>query len=310
MKIAIVGFGYWGKIVLNHLMNLKPRLKYLCVVDIDQKKKEEIESLHLDFYSDINQVYNQVDALIICTWEPTHSYIARECLLRKKHVFVEKPLAISFKEADALIKIAQRNNLILMVDQTFLFDKSFLLIKKMLERGDLGRILRIDSFRYSPGIIKPFTNVIVDLFPHDLGIFLSLFKPLKHRPKVIEFFPQRLVNQDYDSALISLDFQLTVTNSYLSWNHPVGKREMVFYGQKGILLWLRENSDVDLLSHFQYQLQKPILVKEEKIIGKKETLTSVLKAFFQRIASGETDPEEIKNLLLGTKILETVLNQS
>lgn len=308
MKVAIVGFGYWGEILFKAVADLKKYVDYLCVVDRDLRKRQKATKYKVDFFEEIGPVLGKVDTFIIATWENTHYELAKKCLLRKKHVFVEKPLAITLKEARQLVKIAKKNDVMLMVDHTFIYDQSFCLLKEKIERGEIGRLLKIDSFRFSPNIIKPFTNVVIDLFPHELSIFYSL---LSKRPaKIIKVNTHRLVNRECDSAQITLNFGSVVTNSFLSWTHPVPRREMVFYGSKGILLWMKKDGDTDLISHFKYDIvRKTVLEEQVEIKNKSDTLVSSLSHFFQSILEQKEPVTSGKKVLPEIKILEKVLRR-
>ena len=63
-----------------------------------------------------------VDAVVIATPATTHFPIARQCLLMGKHVLVEKPLTTSIEDAEALVRLAQQQERVLMVGHTFLYN--------------------------------------------------------------------------------------------------------------------------------------------------------------------------------------------
>lgn len=306
MKVAIIGFGYWGEILFKSVINLKKYINYVCVVDKDLEKEEKARGYKVDFFKDIASVFDKVDICLIATWENTHYEIAKECLLKGKHVFVEKPLSTSYKEAKELVRIARKNNLTLMVDNTFIFDKSFLLLKEKIGNGEIGKLRKVNSFRFSPNIIKPFTDVIVDLFPHDLSIFHSLSGNCF--AKINKVSTHCLVNKECDNAEISLNYGPILTNSFLSWTYPVSRREMVFYGDEGILLWEKKDSKTDLLSHFKYERKNKATLKEQiEIEDKTDTLVSSLSHFFQSIIDQKEPITGGKNVLPEIKILENIL---
>lgn len=307
MKIAIIGFGFWGEILLKSILSLKKDFEYLCVFDKNLIQKKKAKSYKVDFYNDLNKTLSKVETVIISTWENTHYQLAKKCLLSGKNVFVEKPMSFSFKEAQELAKIAKKKKLILMVDSTFLFDESFMFIKKELEKGAIGQLLKIDSFRFSPNIIKPFTNVIADLLPHDLAIFFEL---TKKTPEIKRVFTQRLRNKEADSAEITLKFGKVMTNSYLSWINPLGRREMFFYGSKGIICWQKKDSQNDFLTFFKYRQEKAILIKELIVKDKNKTLRTALEEFLKSLQLKRDPKTSGKKVLPEIKILEKVLKKA
>jgi len=307
MKIAIIGLGYWGEIILRTIQGFKKKINYLCVVDKNPSQRKKAQSYRVSFSNNLKQLLPKIEAAIIATPENTHYLLAKECLLAKKHVLVEKPLSLKYQEAQELVKIAKKNRLILMVDHTFLFDRSFLTIKKEIEKGRIGKLLKIDSFRFSLNIIKPFTNAIIDLFPHDLALFSNL---MKESPKVINVNRQKLLNKEDDSAHIVLKFGSVTTNSFLSWTYPFSRREMIFYGVKGVICWQKKDGNSDLLSFFEYRQKKVILKQELEIGEKSKTLDFVLAEFFNSVKCGKKPKADGEKVLPQIKILEQVLKKA
>lgn len=307
MKIAVVGFGYWGEILVKSLLHQKGLVDYLCTVDIDQSKRKKANKYNLDFFEEIDKVFPIVNALIIATPEHTHFKIARDCLLENKHVLVEKPLSLTLKHARELVDIANGNNLTLMVDNTFLFDESFLLLKKKINRSEIGRLLRIDSYRFSPNILRPLDSVVVDLLPHDLALFYSL---LKRQPGKIEASCQALVNTYCDNAHVILHFGSMVTHSLISWTNPVARREMVFYGSKRALVWQKKDLSTDEILAFEYGKDTKLKLKEKLEIGSKDkTLERVLAEFFQSIKLKKEPKASGRSTLPQIEVLEKVLQK-
>lgn len=307
MKIAVIGFGNWGEKLVNSLSGFKNIIDYLCVVDIDKSKKEKAKKYRLDFFLSYRQVYEKVDAFIIASWENTHYKIAKDCLLKNKHVLVEKPLAINYQEAKELVKIAQKNRLTLMVDNTFLFDKSFLFLKDRIEKNQIGLLFKIDSIRFSSNIIKPFTNIIVDLLPHDISIFYSLFKK---QPFKINCDRQTLVNEYCDNAQIKMNFGSVVTCSFLSWTFPLNRREMIFYGSKRILLWQKKDINTDSIVCFKYNKRKKAKIEERIEMGDKgKVLEKVLSEFLLSILNKREPRTSGEKVLPEVKLLEEVLKK-
>jgi len=306
MKIVIIGFGYWGEIILKTLKNLKG-IDYLCVVDKNPDQKKKAKGHKIDFFNDINQALKQVECVIIATWENTHYWITKKCLLEKKHVLVEKPLALSFKQAQELVKLAKKNNSTLMVDSTFMFDKSFLLLKERIKKGQIGELQQIDSFRFSCNVSRPWSNVVMDLLPHDIAIFYALLKKEPQSLKVVNF--SRLFNKQIDNAQIAFGFGSVIANSFLSWTTPLNRREMIFYGDRGVFVWQKEDADTDVILRFKYRPKREVDLKERIIMkAKKKTLENALEEFFQSIRNRRQPLTSGEEVLPEVKILEKVLN--
>ena len=82
----------------------------------------------------------ELDAIIVAsTPETTHYPFTRDCLMARKHTFLEKPMALELKEADDLMTLAREHHLTLTIGYTQRFNPKFAYVKKCLEDGTLGR---------------------------------------------------------------------------------------------------------------------------------------------------------------------------
>lgn len=84
----------------------------------------------------------------------THYNLAKQAFLASKNVFVEKPLSLSVKEGEELVKIAKKKELILMVGHLLLFHPAITALKEEIEKGILEEINYIYSNRLNLGKIK------------------------------------------------------------------------------------------------------------------------------------------------------------
>lgn len=304
MNIVVIGFGYWGEKLINALLSQK-EVRRLYVIDVDKDRRSKARKYKLDFFTDLNQIWDKINACVIATYEHTHYQLVKQCLVRKKHVLVEKPLTLKHKQAKELVALAQINKVTLMVDSTFLFDESFLSIEQKVKNNDIGKLKRIDSFRFSPGIVKPEANVIIDLLPHDLAIFHSL---INKKLTEITVSCSKFINRSCDNAYVKLKFADVTTNSFLSWTNPVKKREMIFYGSNGVFLWKKEDGDTDQVMTFKYTKIKKILKRSRiKITAKTGTLAKVIKEFVASINTNKEPKTSGSSVLREVKILEEVL---
>src|SRR5204862_5479492 len=108
----------------------------------------------------------RIDAVAIVTPVWTHFALAKAALENGKHVFLEKPLTSTTEQAEDLIELADRKNLKLMVDHTFLFSGPVTKIRELVDSGALGSLYYFDSTRVNLGLFQHDVNVIWDLAPH------------------------------------------------------------------------------------------------------------------------------------------------
>src|SRR5689334_15339577 len=121
IRIAVVGYGYWGPNIVRNFARL-PNVSIAWVVDVNPKTLTEIPLIYptIKTTMHVGDVLKDptVDAVVIVTPPATHFTLAKQALLAGKHVLVEKPMTRTVDEAKKLVAIASKKKRILMVDHT------------------------------------------------------------------------------------------------------------------------------------------------------------------------------------------------
>jgi predicted dehydrogenase len=152
-----------------------------------------------------------------------------------KHVFVEKPFTLNSAQGDELVELAQKRNLKIMVDHTFLFTGAVKKIGQLLEEGALGKVYYYDSTRVNLGLFQHDVNVIWDLAPHDLSIIDHL---IKETPEAVSATGQTHLNGHEDVAFITVYFpNKIIAHINVNWLSPVKVRTTLIGGEKKMLVW-------------------------------------------------------------------------
>src|SRR5262249_26661167 len=112
----------------------------------------------------------EIDAVAIVTPISQHFPLAKRALENGKHIFVEKPFTKTVEEAEQLIELADRKNLLIMVDHTFLFTGAVRKMRELIEDDVLGTLYYYDSTRVNLGLFQHDASVVWDLATHDLAI--------------------------------------------------------------------------------------------------------------------------------------------
>lgn len=175
--LAVIGGGYWGpNLVRNIQLTPAMRLEYLCDIDVDRARQV------LGRYSTVRATasYDEVladpavAAVAVATPAATHRSVVMAALEAGKHVLVEKPLAASVGEGAELVAEAERRGLVLMLDHTYCYTPSARYLRDLVRGGGLGELQYLDSVRINLGLVQRDVDVLWDLAPHDLSIFLSI----------------------------------------------------------------------------------------------------------------------------------------
>jgi predicted dehydrogenase len=239
LKIAVAGCGYWGPNLIRNLYSLSG-CKVETACDIDVKRLERIESLYGNIKTTTNYddlVDNKdIDAIFIVTPVRFHFEMARKSLQANKHTFIEKPMALSGKECEELIALAEKHGLTLMIGHTFIYSSPVRKIKEIIRNGDLGDIMYIGSRRLNLGLYQNDINVAWDLAPHEISIILYV---LDDDPIYVNCQGKASINKDIeDITNMTIDFKnggfATIQSS---WLDPNKVRETKFVGTKGMLVY-------------------------------------------------------------------------
>jgi len=237
--VAVVGCGYWGP---NLIRNFGACPATEVVALCDQAPATLARAVagcpSAKPVADFRDLLDDpaVEAVAVATPVTTHAPLAAAALRAGKHVLVEKPMALSTREAEDLVRLAERTGRTLMVDHTFIYSSPIRKIKELIEAGELGEIYYVDSVRINLGIFQNDVNVIWDLAPHDLSIVEYLLGRL---PRSVAATGTCHTKSDLeDVAYLSLDFGGRLLASFhVNWLSPVKVRHLIIGGSKKSLVY-------------------------------------------------------------------------
>ena len=169
LRVGIAGAGHFGR---YHALKVAAAERAI-LVGIHDRDEERAKTVGWEAgapHLPLEALLGQIDALIVATPADTHHEIASAALLAGKHVLVEKPIASTLAQADALAALATERNLVLQVGHLERFSAAY---QAMAART--GPPLYIEATRIAP--FKPRgtdVSVILDLMIHDLDLILTL----------------------------------------------------------------------------------------------------------------------------------------
>ena len=173
--VAVVGCGLWGRNIVRNFYNLNA-LHSVC--DLDEENLKMINEL----YSDVHTTKNfdeiisnpEIKALCIVTPSHTHFSLVKKALLAHKHVYVEKPISTSSKEALELKELASKMDVKLLVGHLLLYHPAVNRLKMLIAQGVLGDIKYVQSDRLNINYFKNDRSVMWDLAPHDVSMIAHI----------------------------------------------------------------------------------------------------------------------------------------
>src|SRR5947209_7827369 len=238
IRIGVIGYGYWGPNIVRNLRSLEG-CQLAAVCDHSPVALQRVSQAYPDLPVSTNPrdllTSPQIDAIAVVTPVSTHFELAKAALENGKHVFVEKPFTSTAQQAEELIELADRKNLRIMVDHTFLFTGAVRKIRQLIDEGVLGDLYYYDSTRVNLGLFQHDVSVVWDLAPHDLSIVDFL---IRQKPEAVIATGEAHLNGLVDVAFITIYFPRNmIAHINVNWLSPVKIRTTLIGGEKKMLVW-------------------------------------------------------------------------
>ena len=180
LKVGIAGCGVIADAHLPYIRAAGGEI--VGIADLSLAAANELADRHR-----IQRVYGSLTSLLdgekpdlihVLTPPHTHAQVAIEALERGVHVLVEKPMATDPSEADSMVEAAGRGGAMLTVDHNRLFDPVMLRARRILESGELGELVGVESYQSGSASGREWLAAVAggglgDLIPHPLYLLLA-----------------------------------------------------------------------------------------------------------------------------------------
>ena len=303
MKVCVIGVGYWG---IKHVDEYIQLGHDVIICDKSQENikncKERFDTVEV---KNLETILNEkeVTCVRICTPNDTHYDIASKCLIAKKHVFLEKPISTNIDDANKLIELSERNNVIFQVGHIYRFNNSVQKARELINNLELGHIYSV-NFTWTN--FEPVFNdkeIILDLGIHPVDIIDNIFcgdyenikcRGWGFRQKNTEF---AIINY----KLITSENKSIFVNIELSWLNPIRKREMVVIGSEKTLQVDCVNQKISLIDNITKNIQEiPVIVNN--------TIRDELEFFINSSKKNQDISAPYPNGSIAKHVLEIILN--
>lgn len=234
LNLCVVGVGSWGRNVLAAFGRTpRCRVAYICDKDAATLAKQAAGHPKAQAIADLGVALSDatVDAVAIATDAGTHCELARAALAAGKHVFVEKPLALSATDARALVRAAESSGRKLMVGHVLEYHPAIEAIERMMTLGELGSIYYAYMQRINLGVVRQTENAWWSLAPHDVSVVCRLFGA---EPVAVAAQGQCFLQpQIEDVVFASLKFaDGKLAHIHVSWLDPHKVRKLTLVGTR------------------------------------------------------------------------------
>lgn len=250
LSVAVIGCGHWGK---NHVRNFAQLGALRAVVDPNSELAEsmaaEFGAAAMSFESAIADP--SVDAVVIAAPAELHASLALQAIAAGKHVFVEKPIALTMEDGTAMRDAAARAGKVLMVGHLLQYHPAFIALRDFVRDGQLGKLRYAYSHRCSLGKFRLEENVLWSFAPHDVSMLLALFG---EAPSGVTGSGGAFVTEGIeDEYRVDMSFPSGGrAHVFSSWLHPFKEHRLTVIGEKGMAVFEDSAGGADKLRLYRH----------------------------------------------------------
>lgn len=306
--IAVVGCGYWGKNLVRNFAELNA---LAAVVDPDpaaaarEAEKHNVPSMTFDeaLASDA------VSGVAVAAPAELHAELALKAFAAGKHVYVEKPIALSVEEGEKMQAAATKAGRVLMVGHLLQYHPAFVALRDQVHAGALGKLRYAYSNRLSLGKFRVEENALWSFAPHDVSMLLALFG---QDPVSVTGSGGAYVTEGIED-----EFRLDMTfadgqraHVFASWLHPFKEHKLVVVGEKAMAVFEDSAQGADKLRLYRHTIDAsghaplPTKADAEPIpYGNDEPLRTECAHFLDCCRTGATPRTDASEALSVLKVL-------
>lgn len=234
-RVAVIGCGYWGKNLVRNFSDLGA-LGAVCDERADTAdsfaSRCGVPSMAYDRILEAPDI----DGVVIATPAVTHARLVDSALRAGKHVFVEKPIALTVEEAAELNELAKETRRVLMVGHLLQYHPAFIKLKELAKSGYFGQLRHIYSHRLNLGKIRREENILWSFAPHDISMILSLVGDEPESVSAIGSCYLHSDNADVTTTHLAFPGGQNA-HVFVSWLHPYKEQKLVVVGDQGMAVF-------------------------------------------------------------------------
>ena len=313
-KIALVGCGMWGRNIARNLSRLDA---LAAVCDSDSERASNFAAQFDSSAKSYDEVLasHDINGVMLATNASTHKTLAIAALEAGKDVYIEKPMALSHSDAQAIEDAATKNGRHVMIGHLIRYHPGFITLLDQIKSGAIGKVKHIQANRLAMGRIRNTESVLFDLCPHDLSLILAI---TGHAPvRVLCHGVSHITPHVVDILSTSLSFKDGVSAAMqTSWMSPYKEHRLTVTGETGSLVFddtkpwnekltLYQDSITQSGTLFVIERASPLALP----IPESEPLKDEVQAFINLCDEGTIPPTNAAEGVLVQRVLEDMQRQ-
>jgi len=237
LKVGVIGSGAWGR---NHVRTVAglADAELAAVCDTDPKTRERVARQYPGTLvtDDLGALLERCDAVIVASPAGTHAAMARRCIEAGKPCLVEKPFALSVRDAEAVAALGVERKVPVLAGHLLVFHAAVERLRTLVQGGELGKIFYLYGLRVNLGQVRQDENALWSFGPHDVSVALHLLgeTPVRVAAQGKSYLQPKIE----DVVFLTMEFASGVlAHVQLSWLDPHKERKLTVVGAKKMVVF-------------------------------------------------------------------------
>ena len=237
LRVGVVGAGAWGR---NHVRTVAglAEAELAAVCDTDTKVRERLARQYPAALvtADFAALLGAVDAVIVASPAATHAAVAQQAIAAGKPVLVEKPFALSVRDAEAVARQGAERGVPVLAGHLLVYHPAVERLRDMVQKGELGKVFYLYGLRVNLGQVRKDENALWSFGPHDVSVALYL---LGEQPvRVAAHGKSYLQPAIEDVVFLAMEFASGVlAHVQMSWLDPHKERKLTVVGARKMVVF-------------------------------------------------------------------------
>ncbi|PYP14549.1 MAG: hypothetical protein DMD54_13840 [Gemmatimonadetes bacterium] len=237
LRVGVVGAGAWGR---NHVRTVAglAEAELAAVCDTDTKVRERLARQYPAALvtADVAALLGAVDAVIVASPAATHAAVAQQAIEAGKPVLVEKPFALSVRDAEAVARQGAERGVPVLAGHLLVYHPAVERLRDMVQKGELGKVFYLYGLRVNLGQVRKDENALWSFGPHDVSVALYL---LGEQPvRVAAHGKSYLQPAIEDVVFLAMEFASGVlAHVQMSWLDPHKERKLTVVGARKMVVF-------------------------------------------------------------------------